>query len=152
MTMTLRARFLLLAVAGILPFLVAPKRIPEPVTASVARGGAVHQLRVYEIFDERREVFHRRFRDHAMRIMERYGFHILATWESKRPGRTEFVYLLEWPDTATMRIRWTQFLADTEWIAIKRETGAQGRLVGEIEDRTMWLTPYSPTSVLGRRP
>jgi hypothetical protein len=33
-----------------------------------------------------------------MRIMAKYDFKIVATWESKKDNRTEFVYLLESPD------------------------------------------------------
>ena len=44
-----------------------------------------------------------------------------------------------------MKDRWAKFMADTEWSAIKKETGAKyGSLVGEIQDRTLHLTPYSP--------
>lgn len=115
------------------------------VASPVAPKGVVHQLRVYEIFDGNKKAFHERFRDHAMRIMARYDFKILAMWESRRDGRTEFVYLLEWPDDETMKDRWVKFLADPEWIEIKRVTGAaHGRLVGEIQDRTLELTDYSP--------
>jgi len=42
----------------------------------------IHQLRIYEIPKQNREVFHNRFRDHAKRIMEKYDFHIVAIWES----------------------------------------------------------------------
>ena len=109
----------------------------------------VHQLRIYEIFDTNKQAFHDRFRDHAMRIMKKYDFNIVAMWEAKNGGRTEFVYLLEWPDEATMKDRWTKFLADQEWSAIKKETGAKyGKLVGEIQDRTLILTSYSPRKEL----
>src|ERR1051325_7043650 len=60
--------------------------------------GVVHQLRIYEIFDNNKQAFHDRFRDHAMRIMAKYDFHIVSMWEAKNGTRTEFVYLLEWPD------------------------------------------------------
>src|SRR5439155_18965891 len=33
----------------------------------------IHQLRVYEIFDQNKQAFHDRFRDHAWRIMRSYG-------------------------------------------------------------------------------
>ena len=105
----------------------------------------VHQLRIYEIFDSNKQAFHERFRDHAVRIMAKYDFHIVAMWEAKNGARTEFVYLLEWPDEATMKDRWAKFMADAEWSAIKQETGAKyGKLVGEIQDRTLHHTPYSP--------
>ncbi|HEV8330461.1 MAG TPA: NIPSNAP family protein [Steroidobacteraceae bacterium] len=109
----------------------------------------VHQLRIYEIFDNNKQAFHDRFRDHAMRIMAKYDFHIVAMWETKNGARTEFVYLLEWPDEATMKDRWAKFMADQEWAAIKKETGAKyGNLVGEIQDRTLQLTSYSPRKQL----
>jgi hypothetical protein len=109
----------------------------------------VHQLRIYEIFDNNKQAFHDRFRDHAMSIMKKYDFNIVAMWEAKNGTRTEFVYLLEWPDETTMKDRWAKFMADQEWSAIKKETGAKyGKLVGEIQDRTLNPTPYSPRKEL----
>lgn len=110
-------------------------------TASV-----IHQLRIYEIFDSNKTAFHERFHNHAMRIMARYGFKIVATWESRQDNRTELVYLLEWSDMETMKERWTMFMADQEWVEIKKVTAeAHGSLVGNIEDRTLELTDYSPS-------
>jgi hypothetical protein len=100
----------------------------------------IHELRIYEIFEHNKIAFHARFRDHAMRIMRRYGFDIVAMWEARTEARTEFVYLLVWPDEATLRAAWTQFMADAEWKEIKRVTAAeQGDLVGAIEDRVLEL-------------
>jgi hypothetical protein len=111
----------------------------------------IHQLRIYEIFDSNKKAFHGRFRDHAMRIMAKYGFKVVATWESKKDNRTEFIYLLEWPNTETMTDRWEKFLRDQEWIKIKKETGdINGPLVGEIQDRTLYLTDYSPRKALAK--
>jgi len=111
----------------------------------------IHQLRIYEIFDANKKAFHNRFRDHAMRIMVKYDFKIVATWESKKDNRTEFVYLLEWPDEETMTDRWKKFLQDQEWIKIKKETGdINGPLVGEIQARTLYLTDYSPHKTLAK--
>ena len=98
----------------------------------------IHQLRIYEIFENNKTAFHARFHDHAMRIMKRYGFHIVSMWESSYGGRTEFVHLLSWPDLATREDAWRRFLADPEWVKIKRVTNAKyGDLVGEIEDRVL---------------
>jgi heme-degrading monooxygenase HmoA len=101
----------------------------------------IHQLRIYEIFEQNKAAFHKRFRDHAMRIMRAYGFDIIATWEAKTAARTEFVYLLAWTDEETMREAWEQFRANEEWKRIKRDTNAQyGDLVGTIEDRVFHPT------------
>jgi heme-degrading monooxygenase HmoA len=105
----------------------------------------IHQLRIYEIFEHNKSAFHDRFRDHAARIMRTYGFNLIAMWETQVNGRTEFVYLLSWPDEQTMRNAWTRFMADEEWKEIKRVTSAQhGDLVGTIADRVLVATSYSP--------
>ena len=105
----------------------------------------IHQLRIYEIFDTNKTAFHARFRDHAARIMRRHDFHIVAMWETRFENKTEFVYLLEWPDEAAKTRQWAAFMADAEWSEIKRVTsGEHGVLVGEIEDRVLVPLPYSP--------
>lgn len=130
---------LLFSVAAILLGLLAAAGAEETPAAGV------HQLRIYEVPTENIDVFHARFRDHALRIMSRYGFDILAMWQSDHEGKTEFVYLLAWPDEETMKKQWAAFLADEEWIAIKQKTAAvHGDFVNAIEDRTLMLTDYSP--------
>lgn len=105
----------------------------------------IHQLRVYEIFDRNKAAFHDRFRDHAIRIMESYDFKFLSLWETGADGKTEFVYLLEWPDEATMRSAWAAFMDDQEWKDIKREWAAEhGQAVGEISEMVLVPTDYGP--------
>jgi NIPSNAP len=124
---------------------------PTGNAAPSGQPAVVHQLRIYEIFEGNKRAFHDRFRDHAARIMAKYDFRIVAMWEAQTDQRTEFVYVLEWPDRATMADRWKKFMADEEWARIKKETAAaHGKLVGEIEDRTLELTDYSPSRQLLR--
>jgi len=143
-------KYRLLVVLTVIPTLGAI--VPQ---SSLSRAGeqqsVIHELRIYEILDGNEKAFHDRFRDHTMRIMAKYDFKIVATWESKKDNRTEFVYLLEWPDRETMSDRWEKFLRDQEWIKIKKETGEMyGPLVGEIQDRTLYLTDYSPGKSLAK--
>jgi hypothetical protein len=112
---------------------------------ALAQSEVIHQLRIYQLFDDTRQAFHERFRDHAQRIMERYDFHIVAMWESRTEEGPQFVYLLEWPDEQTMKDRWAAFMEDQEWSDIKAETArVHGQFVGGIEERTLILTDYSP--------
>ena len=143
-----KCRIVIVSIAILTAGVILPQR-------SLASAGepqkVIHQLRIYEIFDSNKKAFHDRFRDHAMRIMAKYDFKIVATWESKKDNRTEFVYLLEWPDEETMNDRWEKFLRDAEWIKIKKETGEiNGPLVGEIQARTLYLTDYSPRKTLAK--
>jgi hypothetical protein len=135
----IRYRNLLLALAltlsPALPGLAIAETAPAPL----------YQLRAYQLFQPSKALFHARFRDHAIAIMHRHGFDIAAIWEATRDGKPEFVYLLRWKDEATMKASWSAFMADPDWIAIKRETvSPDAPIMGGIEDRTMRLTDYSP--------
>ena len=77
--------------------------------------------------------------------MKRYGFDIVFTSQSGAAGNAEFVYLLRWKDRSTQAAAWKQFLADPEWIAIKKSTAAQfGDLVDDVQDRSLDMLPYTP--------
>lgn len=77
--------------------------------------------------------------------MTTYGFQIVDMWEARSGGRTEFVYLLEWPDEAAKAAAWQAFMSDAEWAGIKRATAARhGALVGSIEDRILMPLDYPP--------
>jgi hypothetical protein len=108
----------------------------------------IHELRIYEIFDNNKDAFHARFRDHAARLMRDHGFSIAAMWEADGEKGPEFVYVLAWPDEATRQAGWDAFMGDPEWQRIKRETAAaSGDLVGGIQTRVMRLVDYSPELV-----
>jgi hypothetical protein len=110
-----------------------------------SNGSELQQLRIYEINRSNKDAFHRRFQDHALRIMKRHGFRIMDMWESDTGKKVEFVYVLSWPDKNTMDSRWKDFLADQEWIDIKRKSVAEsGELVGEVSSRSMTRVSYSP--------
>jgi heme-degrading monooxygenase HmoA len=106
----------------------------------------IHQLRIYEIDPTKRAAFHERFRDHAARLMESYGFRILAMWESDTDGRLEFIYLLEWPDQATLERQWQQFMADESWSDIKDQVRAAigGEPVLGVTSRVLRAVDYPP--------
>ena len=102
----------------------------------------INQLRIYQIFPQTREAFHARFRDHAARIMVRYGFRIQAMWETGEGDTLAFVYLLAWKDEAEMKTAWAAFMADEEWAEVKHNT-KEMPIVGDIEDKLLRPTSYS---------
>lgn len=135
----------LAALLALTPAAAAAEAAPAAEAPPAAEAAPLQQLRIYEIPRTNEGVFHDRFRDHALRIMARHGFLVRSIWRSEHEGKVEFVYLLDWPDAATMKAAWAAFMADAEWAAIKRETGAQhGRFVDAISDRTLEPLPWSP--------
>jgi hypothetical protein len=80
-------------------------------------------------------------------MQSKYGFRIVAMWETKFEEKTEFVYLLEWSDAAAKAAAWAAFMSGAEWSEIKRVTSAEhGVLVGKIEDRLLAPLDYSPAA------
>lgn len=109
----------------------------------------MYQLRIYEVNPEKRTEFHDRFQHHAMRIMEKYGFKIVAIWESVTVSKLEFVYILQWSDIETMERQWKTFLADQEWINIKKKMDKEiGEPVLQVTGRVLEPVDYSPTSTI----
>ena len=102
----------------------------------------INQLRIYGIHEENKAAFHDRFRDHASRIMARHGFRLQAMWEAGSGDDRTFVYLLAWRDEAEMKAQWASFMADEEWIEIKRET-ADTPMVRGIDEMILRATDYS---------
>jgi len=108
----------------------------------------INQLRIYDVPCENEGPFLDRFRDHAARIMETYGFRIQAMWTEQTDKHLRFVYLLAWKDRDELRDRWAAFMADSEWARIKEETSAQhGTFVLGIED--VVLTPTAFSAAIG---
>ncbi len=79
----------------------------------------IHQLRIYQVNPNLLAEFDARFKDHAKRIMERYGFRVTSMWYSRVKDRVEFIYILQWDDAAQMQAQWAAFMADQEWEKIK---------------------------------
>lgn len=105
---------------------------------------SVYQLRIYKLHSSNEQHFHQRFSEQCMPIATlrfRYCVH-----EPKRePGHEEFVYLLRWKDRNTQISAWKNFLADPEWIRIKKTTSAQwGDLVYDVQDHSLDMLPYPP--------
>jgi len=115
------------------------------MTAGQNNSRGVYQLRIYEVSPDKREIVHNRFRNHALRIMKRYGFELIALGESTSVVNFEFVYLVRWPDAATMDRQGKAFLADEEWIGIKKQTVQEsGEPVIRVTSRLLDAVDYSP--------
>lgn len=108
-------------------------------------GTRLQQLRIYEVNRENRDPFHQRFQEHALRIMKKYGFDVIDMWESDTGEKLQFIYVLDWPDRATMDGAWKSFLADPEWIDIKKRSAERhGQLVHEAKGQPLERVVYSP--------
>jgi hypothetical protein len=131
----------------LLTFLPAfgPAAAAETSHLCSGNGTQLQQLRIYEVIRDNRDPFHERFRDHALRIMRRHQFNVIDIWESDTGDKLQFIYVLNWPDRATMDERWKAFMADPEWSDIKKRSSAEhGPLVRSAEGQPLVRLSYSP--------
>jgi hypothetical protein len=119
--------------------------IAQPTHVCPGNGVQLQQLRVYEVNRDNRDPFHERFRDHALRLMKKHGFTVIDMWESDTAEKLQFIYLLSWPDRPTMDSSWKAFLADREWMDIKKRSAAEhGELVKSANGQPLVRLSYNP--------
>lgn len=111
------------------------------VTAST-----VFELRVYHPYAGKLPELLARFRDHTMKIFEKHGIRNVAYWtptDDPQKGNL-LVYMLAHPSREAADANWKAFRVDPEWIAVRDQSEANGKLVEKIESTFLSLTDFSP--------
>jgi hypothetical protein len=106
----------------------------------------VFELRVYHAVEGRLDDLLARFRDHTVAIFARHGMVSVAYWtplDEPLKGRTLF-YILKHPSREAASANWAAFRADPEWVKVRTESEAKGKIVEKTESTFMKLTDFSP--------
>lgn len=105
----------------------------------------VYELRIYTPAEGKLDAVNARFRDHTRAIFDRHHMKSVGYWlptEGDNAGK--FVYILEHPSREEARTNWAAFQADPEWVKVKAESEANGKLVTNVSSTFMTPTDYSP--------
>jgi hypothetical protein len=105
----------------------------------------VYELRVYTPNEGKLDAVNARFRDHTRAIFDRHHMKSVGYWlptEGAEAGK--FVYILEHPSREDAKKNWEAFNADPEWVKVKAESEANGKLVAKVDSTFMTPTDYSP--------
>ncbi|HEY9642293.1 MAG TPA: NIPSNAP family protein [Coleofasciculaceae cyanobacterium] len=104
----------------------------------------IYELRIYHAMPGRLPALLSRFQNHTLQIWEKHGIQQAGFWTTLI-GKSEsnLIYLLAWDSMAEREKRWSAFIADPEWIAIKTETEKNGPLVQNISNELLAPTPFS---------
>ena len=104
----------------------------------------IYELRIYHAMPGRLPVLLARFQNHTLRLWEKHGIHQAGFWTTLiGESESNLIYLLAWNSMADRQERWSTFLADPEWIAIKTETEKDGQLVQNIRNELLAPTAFS---------
>ena len=106
----------------------------------------VFELRVYHTLEGKLDDLLARFRDHTVAIFARHGMVSVAYWtplDEPLKGRTLF-YILKHPSRDVATTNWAAFRADPEWVKVRTDSEAKGKIVEKTESTFMKLTDFSP--------
>lgn len=111
----------------------------EPVAHAQAQA-RVFEMRTYTTAEGRLEALNTRFRDHTMRLFEKYGIQNIAYFVPQDKPDT-LVYIIAHPSREAAKVNFSAFAKDPDWAKIAAESGV-GRV--QIESVFMTATDYSP--------
>ncbi|HEY2945201.1 MAG TPA: NIPSNAP family protein, partial [Vicinamibacteria bacterium] len=114
---------------------------------SLAPDSGAFELRTYTAAPGKLEALHARFRNHTNRLFARHGMTIVGFWvpiDKDKGADNTLVYLLRFPDRAAREKAWADFRKDTEWIAARDASEANGKLVEKVDSLMLTASDYSP--------
>ena len=102
----------------------------------------IYELRRYKLEPRNKIYFYERFEKQFLPIANRHGLKVVGAWDVNNSSET--VYILAWPDLATLQSTWEKILADEEWIQIKKDSKEKfGDLVLQTHSEVLHPTRYS---------
>ncbi|HLH18195.1 MAG TPA: NIPSNAP family protein [Bryobacteraceae bacterium] len=95
----------------------------------------VYELRTYTCYEGKLEALKARFRDHTIRIFNRHGMESVGYWvpEDEARRNNTLIYILVHPSREAAEQHWKEFNADPEWVKVKNESEANGKIVQHVD-------------------
>jgi NIPSNAP len=104
------------------------------------------ELRTYTCYDGKLPELLARFRDHAIKLLEKHGMTNVAYWvpQDAPLSQNTLIYVLSHASREAAKKNWDAFRNDPEWQRVREETEARGKLVLKIESVFMNAAEFSP--------
>ena len=104
----------------------------------------IYEMRVYEAVPGRLPDIIKRFDTKTLKIWEKHGikqagFFTTAVGEHS----AHQTYFLAWESMADREKKWGAFMVDPEWLAVRKETEANGPIVARVNNQLLQPTAFS---------
>jgi hypothetical protein len=105
----------------------------------------VYELRMYHAMPGKLGDLQKRFRDHTITIFNKHDMKSVGYWVPQDPPNSDnlLIYILEHPSRDAATKDWAAFNADPEWVKVKADSEANGKLVDHVDNYFMNPTDYS---------
>lgn len=116
-----------------------------PGSAQAQGGGRVFELRTYTAAEGKLEAVVARFRNHTVKLFEKYGMTNIGYWvpQDEPLSRNTLIYILAHKSREAANKSWEAFRNDPEWIRVRNESEAGGKLVIKVESVFMGPVDFS---------
>lgn len=106
----------------------------------------VFEMRTYYTFPGKMEALHARFRSHTCKLFEKHGMTLVGFWSpaDAKEAERKMVYIVAHANREAAKANWKAFGADPDWIAAKKASEKDGKLVEKVESVFLNPTDYSP--------
>jgi hypothetical protein len=137
----------LLALSSLATLLVLP--VAPAHAADDRRDARCYEMRTYYANEGKLDALHARFRDHAVRLLEKHGIVNVGYWVPIENPDRKLIFLLAYPSREARDKVWQAFIADPEWQNAFKASEADGRLVAKVQSVFLQATDYSPPIRVG---
>lgn len=113
-------------------------------TTQAAEDTRVFEMRTYHAAEGKLDALNARFRDHTVKLFEKYGMENIGYWVPTKAGENKLIYVLAYPSREARQTSWKGFMTDPAWKAAYAASTKNGRLVEKVDSQFMMATDYSP--------
>jgi hypothetical protein len=104
----------------------------------------LYEMRVYHCMPGRLPALLKRFETKTLAIWQKHGirqagFFTTVVGESNQ----QLVYFLTWESLAERERKWSAFMSDPEWLAVRAETEKDGQIVAHLSNQILAPTAFS---------
>jgi len=105
----------------------------------------IYETRIYETHPGKLPALNDRFRNHTMRIFEKYGIKNIGYWTSEVGEYSDrLTYIVAFEDQGHREKAWNDFRSDVEWNKVRTESELEGPIVKRVFNNLLTPTDYSP--------
>jgi hypothetical protein len=115
------------------------------IAMSMQAEDRVYELRTYTATEGKLENVLARFRDHTTKIFEKHGMVNIGYWvpQDAPLSKNTLIYVLAHKSRDAAKKSWDDFRTDPEWVKVRTESEAGGKIVEKAVSVFMTPTDFS---------
>lgn len=117
-----------------------------PAATVHAAGNRVFEIRTYTTPPGKLEALKARFRDHTIKVFNKYDMKSVGYWVPQDPPLKDntLIYILSHESRDAATKNWASFRADPEWVKAKADSEKDGPLTTKVDSVFVDPTDFSP--------